>query len=305
MTRYRRFALLAVLSTYFLIFVGGLVRVAGAGLGCPDWPKCFGRWIPPLSADQLPAEIDPRLFNFALAWIEYVNRLIGVFIGIVILITAYFAIRDHLKEKSISIPAILSLVLVLVQAWLGGQVVISGLAPYMVSIHLALAFIIVSLLLFSYQQATVIELAIIPRPQVAAIIKIAVIGLWLLYIVQIFLGTRVRESLEHMETLYPLLSPAVWLDRIDSIHHLHMGSGILTAFLTWLIAFIILQQIASAHSSLKTYSWSLIMLVFVQIVIGFTLSFAGLPSIARLLHLWVASLLFGNLVLIYGIVRRA
>ena len=70
-----RFSLTTLFMTYLLIFIGGLVRVAGAGMGCPDWPKCFGRWIPPISVEQLPTHIDPAQFNFVLAWIEYCNRL--------------------------------------------------------------------------------------------------------------------------------------------------------------------------------------------------------------------------------------
>src|SRR4029453_2067836 len=54
--------------TYRLILVGGLVRASGAGLGCPDWPKCFGLWIPPASAAELPPEFDPSQFNQMLMW---------------------------------------------------------------------------------------------------------------------------------------------------------------------------------------------------------------------------------------------
>ena len=80
MNTFRNFSYLSTGLTYLLIFVGGLVRVAGAGMGCPDWPKCFDRWIPPTSLEQLPDHIDPAKFNIVLAWIEYSNRLFGALV---------------------------------------------------------------------------------------------------------------------------------------------------------------------------------------------------------------------------------
>jgi len=92
MKNFRRFAFAATVATFFVIFAGGLVRVTGAGLGCPDWPTCFGRWFPPTDISQLPPDIDPTQFNFALAWIEYINRLAGVVLGVLIAVTAIWAL---------------------------------------------------------------------------------------------------------------------------------------------------------------------------------------------------------------------
>ena len=92
-----RFSVLTILMTYLLIFVGGLVRVSDAGMGCPDWPKCFDRWIPPTSLDQVPLEFQDQ-FNVVLAWIEYCNRLFGAVTGLMITITCYLAIRCYRKE---------------------------------------------------------------------------------------------------------------------------------------------------------------------------------------------------------------
>ena len=78
---YQKTALITIAATFFLIFVGGLVRASGAGLGCPDWPKCYGLWIPPTTVEGLPSEFDESAFNAVKTWTEYVNRLIGVLIG--------------------------------------------------------------------------------------------------------------------------------------------------------------------------------------------------------------------------------
>jgi len=96
---------MAAVVTYLLIFTGGLVRVSGSGLGCPDWPKCFGRWIPPTSVSQLPPDWDPAQFNFTLAWIEYLNRLFGVFTGLIILVAAILAVKHFAKVQESFFPA--------------------------------------------------------------------------------------------------------------------------------------------------------------------------------------------------------
>src|ERR687887_169782 len=124
--RLSSFQLLAVCttaSTYLLILAGGLVRASGAGLGCPDWPRCFGFWIPPLSAAELPPQFDPSLFNSTLMWTEYLNRLLGVTVGFLILATVVSAWRHHRREPRILCASVAALLLTGLQGWIGGRVV--------------------------------------------------------------------------------------------------------------------------------------------------------------------------------------
>ena len=133
MKAFTRAALLSVFATYFLVFIGGLVRVSGAGLGCPDWPHCFGGWFPPVSEAHLLqlqqhaepgtilSQIQPEHFNYTLAWIEYLNRLVGVAVGFCILAMVVVAVLKTRKYKGLVWGSIGVLLLTGFQGWLGGM----------------------------------------------------------------------------------------------------------------------------------------------------------------------------------------
>ena len=153
LTSFQRLALWTTATTYFLILVGGLVRASGAGLGCPDWPRCFGSWIPPASAANLPPQFDPAQFNPTLMWTEYVNRLLGVTVGFLIFATAISAWRNHRHQPRILWTTIAAFLLVGFEGWLGGRVVAHELAAWIVTAHLIVAIVIVQLLLFATFEA--------------------------------------------------------------------------------------------------------------------------------------------------------
>ena len=90
-----RFAFITLCATYILILMGGIVRATGAGLGCPDWPRCFGLWIPPVNYSQLPPNFDPSQFNLIKTWTEYINRLIGVTIGLLIIYLTWSSYKQR------------------------------------------------------------------------------------------------------------------------------------------------------------------------------------------------------------------
>ncbi len=293
---FQRFALASTIATYFLIFIGGLVRVSGAGLGCPDWPKCFGRWIPPLSRDQIPVGFDASTFNITLAWIEYINRLAGMITGLLILITALLAIKNFRGSKQILIPSMVAAVLVAVQGWYGSMVVKSQLMPATVSIHMLLALIIVSLLIYVTHGS--FHLSTNTTGIKAAPARKWLLYIWLISIIQILLGTGIRSQIEIIWEQYPLLMVGEVLYRVGVINYIHIFLGILLAIGTGLVGQKILKSDKLSNIS-KQSIWLLYIFIVLQIVIGINLQVIGLPPFLQVFHLWIASLFIGVILILY------
>jgi cytochrome c oxidase assembly protein subunit 15 len=293
---FQRFALASTIATYFLIFIGGLVRVSGAGLGCPDWPKCFGRWIPPLSRDQIPVGFDASTFNITLAWIEYINRLAGMITGLLILITALLAIKNFRGSKQILIPSMVAAVLVAVQGWYGSMVVKSQLMPATVSIHMLLALIIVSLLIYVTHGS--FHLSTNTTGIKAAPERKWLLYIWLISIIQILLGTGIRSQIEIIWEQYPLLMVGEVLYRVGVINYIHIFLGILLAIGTGLVGQKILKSDKLSNIS-KQSIWLLYIFIVLQIVIGINLQVIGLPPFLQVFHLWIASLFIGVILILY------
>lgn len=130
--RFRNLLLATATMVYLLIVIGGIVRVTGSGLGCPDWPRCFGQWIPPMRMDAI---------------IEYSHRLVAALTSPLILASAVVAWWRLRKLRLVSRPLVLAAVLLAVQGLLGGVVVILETPPNLVAVHLGIAFLIQGLIL--------------------------------------------------------------------------------------------------------------------------------------------------------------
>lgn len=305
MTQFRRFALLSTIGTYIVIFAGGLVRVSGAGLGCPEWPKCFGSWIPPLSAADLPAGIDPATFNFTLAWIEYLNRLSGMVLGLFIATTAVLALVHYRRTPRILFPSIGAALLVAFQGWQGGQVVISQLQPLAVSIHLVLALVIVSLLTYVAQQAFYLEEpAAAPAVAYPGAVSRSVAVLWVLAVAQIIVGANVRADIEHLIILNPLATDQELLALVGGIKYLHVFLGVGVAAMALAVGIQVYHETPQPETIVKLSVWSIVLLVAIQMSLGTGLIAVALPPLLQLFHVWIASLFVGALIILYTAVKR-
>jgi protoheme IX farnesyltransferase len=132
---FRYWALAAAIATFLLIVIGGIVRVTGSGLGCPDWPTCFGRWLPP---PQIEAQIE---FSHRF-WASAVTSPL-------ILIAAFIAWRSLRSVRLIWHQLFWAMPLLLLQGLLGGLVVLTETPSWLVAIHLGTAFILFGLLIMA------------------------------------------------------------------------------------------------------------------------------------------------------------
>lgn len=133
MRAYQRLAIAAALGTYLLIVLGGIVRVTGSGLGCPDWPTCHGQLLPPLEYTAI---------------LEYTHRLVAALDSALILATAVGAWLAHRHEPQLTIPATLVPALLAAQVLLGAVTVMLELPPFIVLAHLAIAMIILGIMVW-------------------------------------------------------------------------------------------------------------------------------------------------------------
>ena len=134
MTRFHRLAALTLGTAIVLVTIGVIVRATDSGLGCPDWPLCYGQLIPPL--------------DDAKAWIEWIHRTVAAIIGFEILGLAALAVIDHRDRRSLVWPSVAAVGLVGFQAWLGRETVRLGNSGESVTAHLAAAMLLVALLVF-------------------------------------------------------------------------------------------------------------------------------------------------------------
>lgn len=296
--RFQRLAVATTALTYFLISVGAIVRVTGSGMGCPDWPKCFGLLVPPTSVAELPPpgsySYPPgwrvESFDPVLTWIEYLNRLLGALVGLFILATLVVAIIDFRRKKSVLLPTIGAFVGVLYAAWLGARVVAHELAPWMVTVHLGAAIAVVSCLVVAVVNASSQPVTTLTAGQKTASRAAVVVGL--LALVQGGIGTQVRGLLEDIARAHPELSRAALLDKVGLLDLLHKNLALVVVAAGIVLVFVFRAQVRDNVAATRA-AIAVAVTALTQFALGVVLASMALPKVAQVLHLLFAALFLG------------
>jgi len=299
---YQKTAISTVGATLFLIMVGGIVRAAGAGLGCPDWPKCYGLWIPPMHVSDVPDGFDLASFNALKTWTEYINRLIGVLVGFFITANFLSSIRYRKTKPSVTISSFTALVLVLFQAWLGGQVVRSGLSTGIITLHMLLAMIIVGVLLFaSFKSKEEFVLIRLHASQKRQFLNYG-IALGILVIIQMILGTQVREGVDTIKDVLLAPNRSLWIEELGLVYKLHRSFSWVLLLTTIAFSYRFFTYYSALSSTERKENRLFIVLsvaipigIVSQILVGVGLQWLHMPGLLQVLHLIGVALLLSVL----------
>lgn len=291
MKRFQWFGAASIVIIYLVILAGSIVRGTGAGMGCPDWPKCFGLWIPPTDISQLPpnyqqlfsdgGQVAVEPFNPLKTWTEYINRLIGALSGLSVLITFLLSLPLRKLYPRATFFAFMALILLLIQAWLGAMVVKSNLTPHVITIHMLLALIILFCLFVAMASIQSISKKHLPKG--------LLLLLFFIMLIQMILGVQVREQIDVIMKQLNYEQREAWLSQVDYIFYVHRS-------FSWGV--LLLSAFGWYRFRKEPYSkpllFQLLGVVFLMIT-GISLNYLGFPVWAQPLHLLITMVLLGNL----------
>jgi cytochrome c oxidase assembly protein subunit 15 len=298
----RRFLLVSQMTlivVYIVIIAGSVVRATGSGMGCPDWPKCFGKWVPPTNVSELPVDYKEVYagehhavaeFNALNTWTEYLNRLAGALLGLLIFLQFLFSIPLRKEDKGLFRYSLIELILIGFQGWLGAKVVSSNLAPVKITIHMIIALVILSIaILIIYKAKKLIKKD--AGTVIDPMLKKVSIAIFIGSILQILLGTQVREEVDVLLKNFDPVYRNEIIANLGILFKIHRTFAIVIVVLNgWIIFKIRKMKLASGLKKISTWLGTMVITAFIT---GVILSACALPAPVQPLHLLLACIIYG------------
>ena len=312
---------LSLFLVYLVILAGATVRMTGSGMGCPDWPKCFGYYIPPVEQSQVLFQPNSKyykgemiiyneekllvaksnfissnfinlnnwgtyekhdyiIFNPVHTWIEYINRLIGAISGIPILLFTIISVVYFKKYKHLTFISILTVLCMGFQAWLGKTVVDSNLAPFKITFHMLMALLIIALLIYLVNSSS--KYTIRKNKIFTNFLFVAI----MLTLVQIVLGTQVRQFVDEQANVY--YDKFQWFNEIPKVYEYHRTFSLVVIAVNFGLFY--LNKKLNLGNNYISY---VIVLLFIEALSGVVMFYFDFPFGSQTIHLFIASLIFG------------
>ena len=317
-----------LICMFLIIIAGSFVRITGSGMGCPDWPKCFGYYIPPTEISTVSLEegrsyekgqmviyhdtlwIAEQNFNYSSefwktnfgseaalkvypkhqyaefnafhTWTEYINRLLTGLLGLPILVMTFLALIYYKKSNDYwpVLYSVFAIVMILFEAWLGKMVVDKNLNTSTITLHMVGSLGILLSLLFLIRRTNETGNYTIP-----VTLRKALSFFFLIHLVQLLLGTQVRESVDLL--LENGVARKFIVDNLPVGFKIHRSFSILIVILTTMM----FLQYNRLQIKPRKFLFLFVVIGF-EILFGVGLAYLGLPIVLQPLHLLFSVILF-------------
>jgi cytochrome c oxidase assembly protein subunit 15 len=317
---YRKAGWLTCFSIFLLVLAGGIVRATVSGMGCPDWPTCFGTYIPPTSEQQLPEDYqeiylkkrlakidkyvkvlnsfgfhsqadkianDPDIkkadrFSVVTTWIEALNRYLGALTGLFAL-TAFISSFQFVKRQtSIFLITGFGILAVLINAWMGSVVVATNLMQGPITIHYLAAFLAAGLFMWPVIEKDT-------QYDISKKVKSFLYALFALVLVQSITGTWSRETVDIISKQNQLVNSDGHLNysAMGMLFIIHRYLSVLVLLLVYLF----LREVKIKQ--MQGWAKVLLAIIISQIIAGSINILWVLPPFAQVFHIFGGGLIFG------------
>ena len=313
-----------LVSLYLIFLAGSIVRMTGSGMGCPDWPKCFGYYIPPTSEEQIIwqpnttyeegiiiikdealyvaekqiktsatfnesnweeyTKHEYATFNKFHTWVEYINRLITVLSGFIFLFLLAGSLKFRKENKWIPIISFIAFFFMLVEAFLGKMVVDSNLKPIMITIHMVIGLLIIGLIL---RLLFIIRKEKVVFKYHSLFNKLLILSI-IFSLIQIAMGTQVRQFIDEQVKLFGFENKEYSLMNPSFKFYFHRSFTIAIILVNFGLFY--LNQLHGL--GYKLVKWILVLL-FLETITGILMYYAEFPLGTQAIHLLSGALLFG------------
>ena len=282
-----------VAATFFLTFLviiaGGVVRTTQSGMGCPDWPKCFGSWIPPTNASQLPADFEKYLkvqdidhsFNVYHTWIEYFNRLLGAMLGLFAIIQLALIYPKRKEMQNAFTLGLAFLSVVVLTGLFGALIVKLNLAHLSITVHLFFALLLTQIQLGLYMSVR----GKLYKKTAGTKVRRVLLLLFILILIQSVLGTRVRMYVDDISKKLHYGQREAWLADMPFSFLIHRAFSVAV-----LLGTIYGSWYCSRIAALKPHMQRFTLIVLLSMSTGIALYYLDMPAVAQPLHLLLATL---------------
>ena len=277
-------SLVTVGAVFFLMVLGGVVRVTDSGLGCPDWPLCYGKVLPPLEMTAI---------------IEYAHRFVAsVIVSPLILATAAIAWVAFRKKLWLIIPATLAIFLLIIQALLGAVTVLQELPGEIVAAHLSVSqLLLVTLILLcvvAFRGPLFVRSKSLKGIKIDRLPMLLLSGAVAIFVVIISGSVVTATGTTAACVTWPLCQGELFPK--DFAAAIHMGHRLAVAVLGLFIMYVLHLGIRNRRypKAVKIMSMAVTTVFMLQIVIGAGTVWSGFPISLLAIHLAMATLTLGS-----------